>query len=151
VATAVLADAVTLLSNNWNDRNSFANPHRHDSSSERNATTTWYRLAIIAGKGPSFPQPSGTPQDFGTDGGAHNFLRYIEDWGGDTLNYRGSIASMFYSRQATGPYKCCDTVYAPPDRGYNFDTEFLTPALLPPHTPMFRDVNITGFAQIIKP
>ncbi|HVW05334.1 MAG TPA: hypothetical protein VHB78_10020 [Vicinamibacterales bacterium] len=151
VATAVLADAVTLLSNNWNDRNSFANPHRHDSSSERNASTTWYRMAIIAGKGPSFPQPSGTPQDFGTDGGAHNFLRYIEDWDGDTLNYRGSIASMFFSRQATGTYKCCTTVYAPPGRGYNFDTEFLTPALLPPHTPMFRDVNITGFAQIIKP
>jgi hypothetical protein len=158
VATAVLADAVTLLSNNWNDRNSFANPHRQNDGSDsdptkryRNATTTWYRLAIIAGKGPSFPQPSGTPQDYGTDGGAHNFLRYIEDWDGDTLNYRGSIASMFFSRQATGTYKCCTVVYSPPSRGYNFDTEFLTPALLPPHTPMFRDVNITGFAQIIKP
>jgi hypothetical protein len=151
VATAVLADAVTLLSNNWNDRNSFANPHRLDSSSERNATDTWYRLAVISGKGPSFPQPSGTPQDYGTDGGAHNFLRYIEDWDNRKLNYRGSIASMFFSRQATGTYKCCTTVYTPPGRGYNFDTEFLTPALLPPHTPMFRDVNITGFAQIIKP
>jgi hypothetical protein len=67
------------------------------------------------------------------------------------LNYRGSIASLFYSRQATGTYKCCDTVYNPPTRGYNFDTEFLTPSLLPPRTPMFRDVNITGFQQIIRP
>ena len=32
VATAVLADAVTLLSNNWNDRNSFVNPHDHDAA-----------------------------------------------------------------------------------------------------------------------
>jgi hypothetical protein len=157
VATAVLADAVTLLSNQWNDRQSFKNPYTLDGSSHtvRPAVSTWYRLAIIAGKGISFPQPSGTAQDFGTDGGAHNFLRYIEDWGagssGQTLSYRGSIASLYFSRQAIGTYKCCTIVYAPPTRGYNFDTEFLTPALLPPRTPMFRDVNITGFAQIIKP
>jgi len=148
VATAVLADAVTLLSNQWNDRNSFVNPF---TMTNRNAITTFYRLAIIAGKGISFPQPAGTAQDYGTDGGAHNFLRYIEDWSGQTLNYRGSIASLYYSRQATGTYKCCTNVYSPPTRGYNFDVEFLTPSLLPPRTPMFRDVNITGFAQIIKP
>jgi hypothetical protein len=151
VATAVLADAVTLLSNKWNDRNSFVNPYTMDNSGKRHASTTWYRLAIIAGKGLSFPQPSGTAQDFGTDGGAHNFLRYIENWDDQTLNYRGSIASLYFSRQAIGTYKCCTIVYSPPTRGYNFDTEFLTPALLPPRTPMFRDVNITGFAQIIKP
>jgi hypothetical protein len=58
---------------------------------------------------------------------------------------------MYYSRQGTGTYKCCVDVYSPPTRGYNFDTDFLTPALLPPKTPMFRDVNILGFAQIIKP
>jgi hypothetical protein len=151
VATAVLADSVTLLSDNWNDRNSLVNPYAKNTTTRRNATTTWYRLAIISGKGLSFPQPGGTPQDFGTDGGAHNFLRYIEDWGGRALNYRGSIASLYISRQAVVPYKCCTTVYSPPTRGYNFDAEFLTPALLPPRTPMFRDVNITGFAQIIRP
>ena len=150
VATSILADAVTLLSNNWNDRNSFVNPHAKDTASQRNATDTWYRVAIISGKGLSFAQPAGTNQDYGTDGGAHNFLRYIEDWGGQTLNYRGAIASLYISRQAIGTYKCCNTVYSPPTRGYNFDVEFLTPALLPPRTPMFRDVNITGFAQLIR-
>lgn len=148
VATAVLADAVTLLSGAWTDYLGFTQAF---TMGNRNATTSWYRLAIIAGKGRSFPQPGGTAQDFGTDGGAHNFLRYIEDWSGQTLNYRGSIASMFFNRQAIGIYKCCTTVYSPPTRGYNFDTEFLTPSLLPPRTPMFRDVNITGFAQIIRP
>lgn len=147
VATAVLADAVTLLSNDWNDAASFESPH---TPSGRAGTTTWYRLAIIAGKGLSFPRPSGTGNDFGTDGGAHNFLRFLEDWNG-TLNYRGSIASLYTSRQAVGTYKCCTTVYSPPTRGYNFDSEFLTPALLPPRTPMFRDVNITGFAQLTRP
>ena len=148
VATAVIADAVTLLSNNWNDRTSFLEAH---DVAGRDATTTWYRLAIIGGKGLSFPRIAGAPADFGTDGGAHNFLRYLEDWGGQTLNYRGSIASMFTSRQAVGTYKCCADVYSPPTRAYTFDTDFLTPALLPPRTPMFRDVNTTGFAQILRP
>jgi hypothetical protein len=58
---------------------------------------------------------------------------------------------MFTSRQAVGTYKCCADVYSPPTRAYNFDTDFLTPALLPPRTPMFRDVNTTGFAQILRP
>lgn len=147
-ASAILADAVTLLSTAWSDRRSFTDPHDQNG---RPAATTWYRFAVIAGKGLSFPRPGGTAQDFGTDGGAHNFLRYLEDWGGQTLNFRGAIASLFISRQAVGTYKCCADVYSPPTRGYNFDTDFLTPALLPPRTPMFRDVNITGFAQLLRP
>ncbi|HXE34672.1 MAG TPA: hypothetical protein VN087_12205, partial [Verrucomicrobiae bacterium] len=67
------------------------------------------------------------------------------------LNYRGSIISMYYNRQAVGLYKCCTTVYSPPSRGYAFDTEFLTPSLLPPRTPLFRDVNTTGFTQLLLP
>jgi hypothetical protein len=151
VATAIIADAVTLLSNDWNDRNSLLYPHQHDATTLRHASDTWYRAAIISGKGIAFPQPSGTSADYGTDGGAHNFLRYIENWSGHQLNFRGSIVSFFRSRQGVGTYKCCAIVYSPPTRGYNFDTEFLTPSLLPPRTPMFRDVNLTGFAQIIRP
>jgi hypothetical protein len=112
--------------------------------------TTWYRFAVIAGKGKSFPYIGGLYQDYGTDGGVHNFLRYLENWGGQTVNYRGSIASFYYNRQAVGLYKCCTNVYGPPTRGYNFDSEFLDPSLLPPKTPMFRDVNTTGFVQITR-
>jgi Tfp pilus assembly protein PilX len=155
VATSVAADAVTLLSGKWNDANSFSynlycisNPC---SGQPRDGGTTFYRVAILAGKGVSFPQPAGTAQDFGTDGGVHNFLRYIENWNNQTLNYRGSIISMFYNRQGTGLYKCCTTVYSPPSRGYNFDVEFLQPNLLPPRTPLFRDVNTTGFTQLLLP
>jgi Tfp pilus assembly protein PilX len=146
VGSAVIADAVTLLSNKYNDLNTFSFPYN---LGQRNATTTWYRVAILAGKGPGFPWITGTNTDFGSDGGMHNFLRYIENWGGQTLNYRGSIVSMFYNRQAVGTFKCCKTVYSPPTRGYNFDTDFLDPSLLPPRTPMFRDINTTGFAQIL--
>jgi hypothetical protein len=153
VAASVIADAVTLLSNSWNDANSFATPHNASvgAGSLRGATTSWYRVAVIAGKGLAFPQPAGTAADFGTDGGVHNFLRYIEDWSGQTLNYTGSLVNFYNNRQAVGVYKCCTNVYNPPTRVYNFDTEFLQPNLLPPRTPMFRDVNTTGFTQLIMP
>ena len=95
-------------------------------------------------------QPSGTSADFGTDGGAHNFLRYLED-GDQAVNYRGSLATFFYSRQSTAPFKCCNTVYSAPTRNYAFDTDFLNPALLPPNTPVFRDLNAVGFAQELRP
>jgi len=108
-------------------------------------------MGVIAGKAKSFPQPASTPQDFGTDGGVHNFLRFLELWSGQTANYRGSQVSLFFNRQAVGPYKCCTNVYSPPTRAYNFDVDFLTPSLLPPRTPMFQDVNITGFTQLILP
>ena len=145
VATSILADAVTLLSDSWNDVNSFAFPY---TLANRQAVTTTYRVAVMGGKGVPFPQPSGTGQDFGTDGGAHNFLRYIENWGGQTLWYKGSIVSLFYNHQAVGSFKCCNTVYSPPTRGYNFDTEFLTPSLLPPLTPMLRSINTISMTQM---
>jgi hypothetical protein len=156
IATSIAGDAVTLLSTNWNDVNSFISPYGSGNpinitNGGRNAVTTSYRAAVISGKGVYFPQPTGSAQDFGTDGGLHNFLRYIENWGGQSLNYRGSLISLYYNRQATGVYKCCTTVYSPPSRGYNFDTEFLTPTLLPPRTPLFRDVNTTGFTQLLLP
>jgi hypothetical protein len=145
IASSVAADAVTLLSHQWNDINSYSSPY---DQGYRNGNTTWYRTAIAAGKTPSFPQPTGTAQDYGTDGGVHNFLRYIENWGG-TLEYEGSIVNLFYSRQANGNYKCCNTVYSPPDRGYNFDINFLNPTLLPPRTPLFRAINTTGWSRLL--
>ena len=151
VSAAVIADAVTVLSNSFNDITSFVSPHR---ATDRNGTTTWYRLAIIAGKGLSFPRPSnnsGDHTDYGTDGGAHNFIRFIEDWGGQSLNYRGSLVSFYTSRQAMGTYKCCNIVYRPPSRQLFFDTELLTPNLLPPRTPMFRDINTLTFRQLLRP
>jgi hypothetical protein len=148
VATSVLADAVTMLSNQWADINSFSSPY---AQAGRPAVDSFYRVAVVAGKGLGFPWIPGTTTDTGSDGGVHNYLRYIESWNGRTLNYRGSMASLFYDRQAIGYFKCCATVYDPPARQYAFDTNFLTPALLPPRTPMFRDVNTTGYTQLLLP
>jgi hypothetical protein len=145
IATSVVGDAVTLLSDNWNDINSFSSPY---AQTARQGSTSWYRTAIIGGVIPYFPQPAGTGNDYGTDGGVHNFLRYIETWSG-TLNYEGSMINLYYGRQAIGTFKCCNTVYNPPTRGYNFDNNFLNPTLLPPRTPLFRDVNTTGWTRLL--
>jgi hypothetical protein len=152
MAAAILADAVTILSNSWRDDNSFQSPN---AASGRPTTTTGYRFAVVSGKSLSFTYPTlGSPMFlFGTDGGVANFLRYLEDWntGSPSINYRGSIVSLYISRQATGTYKCCQRVYSFSNRNYTFDTDFLLPALLPPATPMFRDVNTLTFRQLLRP
>lgn len=148
-AAAIIADAVTLLSNNWSDLNDMQNSANLGG---RNASSTYYRMAIAAGKNMNFPQPNGTGNDFGTDGGVHNFLRYIENWGnGSTLYYRGSLVSLYYSQYATGIFKCCTLVYSPPNRQYFFDSDFLTPADLPPGTPMLQDINNLSYWQNFAP
>jgi hypothetical protein len=96
----------------------------------------------------TFPRPGWGAQDFGTDGGVHNFLRYIENWGGSVLNYKGSLVNLYYSTYNTGIYKCCTSVYSPPTRNYSFDSDFALPGGLPPGTPMFRDINSLGYRQL---
>ncbi len=154
VPAAVIADAITLLSKAWTDARSFEVPN---SAGARAAQMTSYRFAAIAGKGTSFPHcggACGNPSDlYGTDGGAANFLRFLEDWS-SSINYRGSLITLHVNRQAIGPYKFHPTsnvVYNGGTRRYTFDVNFLTPALLPPGTPMFRDVNTLQFRQILRP
>jgi hypothetical protein len=154
VPSSIIADSVTLLSRVWRDDLSFRFPN---APASRPAATTGYRFAVIAGKGLSFPHPGapgGNPHFlFGTDGGVGNFLRLLEHWnaGGVAINYRGSIISLFHSRQGTGTFKWGDNVYTFGVRNFTFDDDFLTAALLPPGTPMFRDVNTLKFRQILRP
>jgi type II secretory pathway pseudopilin PulG len=149
-AAGIVADTVTLLSDNWRDWNSIVLDPMN--LGNRNAATSYYRVAIAAGKNINFPYPgNGTANDFGTDGGVHNFLRYIENWGCCTLWYRGSIASLYYSTYATGVYKCCSVVYSPPTRAYSFDTDFNTINGLPPGTPTFRDIDNLSYRQSFTP
>lgn len=151
-AAALIADAVSLLSNNWTDQNSFSSP---SSSTTRVGATTYYRTAIAAGKNMTFPAPNwiiANQFGYGTDGGVHNFLRFLEDWTNKTLNYKGSLVSLYYSTYDTGVFKCCNNaVYHPPTRVYQFDTLFTTPQGLPPGTPMFRDVDNLSYRQDFTP
>jgi hypothetical protein len=152
VAAAVIADSVTLLSNAWSDTDSFLSPTASDPL--RNASTTGYRAAFVTGKTLPFPKPSYASSSFGSDGGAHNFLRNLENWNisGVIQRYRGSLVSFYTSRQAIGSFKCClgDT-YVRGEREWAFDTDFLIPSQLPPATPMFRDINTLTFRQLLRP
>jgi hypothetical protein len=175
---AVIADTVTLLSNNWNNEESMFNPRTAvvaptttaaacptaagslalpqgfpTNGTGRFACTTSYRLAIASGKSIPFQRPAwaGAPNDFGTDGGVHNFLRYLETWGGQTSNYRGSMVSLYYAQNGVGVFKCCNMVYTPPNRNYAFDVDFLDPNKMPPGTPRFIDVNNVDVVQDMKP
>ena len=146
----MIADTVKLLSNAWDDDKSFSHPQSL-SSSGRNASSTWFRVALAAGKTPMFTYPTNTISDsgFGGDGGVHNFFHYMERWSGDTLNYLGSLVSLYHSHQTIGLMKCCAITYSPPTRNFTFDVEFLVPSQLPPGTPRFRDINNLSFRQTI--
>ncbi|MBZ5648630.1 MAG: hypothetical protein LAN37_15580 [Acidobacteriia bacterium] len=150
---AVIADAVILLTNNWWNLDSLKYPNYENSNAgtpplARAGVTTYYRLAIATGKNKLFAQPGwGAAEDFGTDGGVHNFLRYLEDMGNATMWYKGSMVSLYYSQYAVGVFKCCNVVYTAPTRQYSFDVNFLDPNQLPPGTPKFRDVENVGFRQ----
>src|SRR5262249_46295233 len=83
-ATSVIADAVSILSNAWTDLESLANPY--DTTGRPRTNDSYYRVAIVSGKGMIFPKPSDVAagSTFGTDGGAHSFLRMLEGTGGTT-------------------------------------------------------------------
>lgn len=177
-AASIIADAVTMLSNNWQDggctpvagnctsalnttSGSLLNPINPGGQNvpavtpNRIAVTTYYRVAVAAGKNIAFVNTAQNPEfAYGMDGGVHNFLRFNEDWGGPAslnaqqqLYYQGSIVSLYWSYYNTGPFKCCNLVYNPPDRQYTFDSLFSQPQNLPPGTPMFRNVDNLTYRQ----
>ena len=149
VPTAIIGDSITLLSNAFNDAMTFQFPN---TAGNRVASDTGYRFAMVTGKTIPFPKPDAWGvAELGSDGGVHNFMKMLENWGGRNLRYRGSMVSLYYSRQAIGIYRADGNIYSPPTRGYNFDSDFLSPPLLPPGTPMFRDINTLKFRQILRP
>jgi Tfp pilus assembly protein PilX len=152
-AAAIIADAVTMLSNNWSDLASLNSP---SNDAGRPAATTYYRAAVSGGKNMNFLVNTccagWAVGDWGTDGGLHNFLRQLENWGGQTLNYKGSMASLYYSTYSTGTDKNGgNTTYDPPARNYIFDPLFTQPQNLPPGTPLFRDIDNLSYRQSFTP
>ena len=152
-SAGLIADAATFLSQNWGDWTSIADATNVESGTSRTAVTSYYRVAVAAGKPINWPNPTGwtTNNNYGNDGGTHNFLRYMERWSGQTFNYRGSLVSLYYSTYATGIFKYPNTVYRAPTRDYQFDEDFLDLNKLPPGTPRFRDVVNLGFRQVLTP
>lgn len=124
--TSVVADAVTILSNNWNDING-------DNSSKpligRVASNTTVNTAIISGIVPSggyVPVNGVTPHDGAYSGGAENFPRFLEKWDGMKFTYYGSMVELYQSKQAIGEWTYGGNVYGAPDRQWYFDNNFKT-------------------------
>ena len=115
---------MTILSPAWNPNNSAS------SISSRTATSDTVNAAILTGNVPS----NGTYYS----GGVENFIRFLEDWSGQTLWYNGSLVCMFPSQIATGHWPGTGTVYNPPTRNWCFDQNFNNPNKMPPLMPQTR-------------
>jgi hypothetical protein len=118
---AVFADAVTILSSNWNPANSASGIN------SRSAANDTVNAAILTGNVPS--------NNSYYSGGVENFPRFLEDWGGCTFTYNGSMVCMFNSLVATAPWPGTGTVYNPPTRNWAFDLNFNNSLKQPPLTP----------------
>jgi hypothetical protein len=113
--SAVLGDAVMILSNNWSNANAAT-------LAARVATPTTVNAAILSGNVPTNSVVTGANS---YSGGAENFPRFLEDWGGKTITDYGSMVELFQSQQFTG-YWGSAAVYGAPNRNWNFDTLFYT-------------------------
>lgn len=129
VPAAVLADAVTVLSNQWAANNSDTKGAL--ATNARPASPTTVNAAFALG-------PSGeSTMANGGNGQLENDIRFLEDWNGQSFTYRGSIVDLWHSREATGQWKCCGSgggqYYSAPTRIWSYDTLFNTSP--PPGTP----------------
>jgi Tfp pilus assembly protein PilX len=147
IPASIVSDAVMILSNSWSDSRSFRYPFTLGS---RVASETTVRFAMLAGDARSSFE--GSPNQGGGDprlaGGVHNFKRFLEKWSGVRLNYTGSLINLYNSRNNNGAFKCCSKIYSPPTRNWVFDTSFLDPTRLPPGTPFFQNIQLTGFQRV---
>jgi hypothetical protein len=108
---AVIADAVNLLSNAWNNT-------KTPGSGAPNASETSYNFAMVTGQVPTVPG-----QQY--SGGLENLPRFHENWGGVNCNYRGSLINLWTSAIATGVWGQ-NNVYSPPNRNWDWDSAFGT-------------------------
>jgi hypothetical protein len=134
VPAALIADAITFLSEAWVDTNS-ALPLPF-----RIATNTTINAALITGI-----VPSGGGY---YSGGLENLPRLLEDWTGKTLTINGSFVCLYPSQLATAPWGASPDVYKPPTRNWWFDPRFSGPSGLPPNTPEMRTVIRRGWQTV---
>jgi len=136
---AVLGDAVTVLSNNWIEKNYDA---KGDQPYYQNRVAKETTVNAAIATGPSSESTMGRD-----NGKVNNLVRFLEDWSNDPLttpplpvkfNYSGSLLALWHSQQVTGAFRCCGLsslyYYYPPNRVWSYDTLFDTTQ--PPGTPM---------------
>jgi hypothetical protein len=118
---AVISDAVSLLSNAWNDTKT--------AGSLPVASNTTYNVAVVTG-GVQTPDGGGN-----YSGGFENLPRFHENWSGVTAKIRGSFINIYDSEIAKSPWRYGGDVYTAPTRDWQYDTALNDMANLPPFTP----------------
>ena len=112
--SAVIGDAVMILSNAWTDSGSA------QSLANRKASNTTVNTAILGGVVPTITTVN---NNTAYSGGVENFPRFLEEWAGKTFTYNGSMVQLFQSNQATGRWGKSN-VYGAPGRKWAFDPMF---------------------------
>jgi len=131
--SAVMADAVYLLSNSWLDSQNQKTP-----TTLQSASSTTYYVAILSGD---------TPNATVYNGGLENFPRFLEAWSGKTCTIFGSFINLFLSDNADGQWSYGGAIYSAPVRDWYFDVRFLNFNQLPPGTPSVGSVLRIAFRQ----
>jgi hypothetical protein len=131
--SAVMGDAVYLLSNSWSDA-----ANHNTSSGLQTASSTTYYMAMISGD---------TPNASAYNGGLENFPRFLESWSGRTATIHGSFVNLFLSQRATGQWSYGGSIYTAPTRNWWFEIRFLDFNNLPPGTPSVGTVLRIAFRQ----
>lgn len=129
IPAALISDALTVLSSNWDDSKSHLNFRM------RQAAPTTVNAAVMTGTVET--TPGATPLN-GYSGGVGNLTRLLEDWkhtGLQRLTLNGSIIAMFQSEMATTQFRWPGYYYFAPERDFNLDPNFATEGGLPPGTP----------------
>jgi hypothetical protein len=110
--SAVIADAINVLSGAWLDTNSTANIN------SRIATSTTVNAALVTGNVPT--------SSIAYSGGGENFVRFLEDWNKNSTNftYYGSMVELFASQQGIGKWNGAGNVYKSPGLHWYYDTNF---------------------------
>ncbi len=129
VPMAIITDALTVLSNNWDDANSSL------STGDRQATTTTTNFSYITGN----VETGGGNYN----GGLENLPHFLETWSGDTLHYTGSMINLWESQKGDS----YPSEYSPPFRNWAFDNDLSDPNKLPPGTPVVRTFVRMGWRQ----
>ena len=131
--SAIYADAITVLSQNWNPANGNASYSSRNVPNTGDTVNAAFFMGIVPSNGSSF------------SGGVENFPRFLENWNGADFDYNGSMVQMFYSRIANKPFvedaPTPGAYYTPPTRHWAFDTNFSNPANQPPMTPKIIKVQ----------
>ncbi|OYT70581.1 MAG: hypothetical protein CFK52_10525, partial [Chloracidobacterium sp. CP2_5A] len=177
----IYSDAMTIHSNGWSDARMFLSGLNYayrpqEAALRRLAVRTSVKAAWLTGaprtgagnngltgQVQAFTNDApttgyGNDVDNNTDGGLHNFPRFLEDWGSNpqrdphvyNFNYNGSFIFQFFSHQGNGPWVISgDNTYSPPNpRNWNFDTAFLLPSGIPAGTPFFFFYKNGSYRQV---